>query len=573
MPSTVPMPSWITTSDITVSFKVSALWNNGYNGAITLTNTSATALDSWMLVIGSDGLSFSNAWGMSTTLLDDGLFALAGADWGRTLAPWQTLTVGFTGRGAPPAALVVVPPEPVEPVDPASASPFDLGDYATALDLSMDFYYAQYSGDLPDDHPISWRGDSALTDGADVGRDLTGGWYDAGDHVKFGFPMAGAATTLAWGAIDYGDGYRAAASYDTIVAHVDWVTDYLMRTYDDKGTDRLSDDVFHVQVGNGNLDHAWWGAPEDMTMARPTYSVTAQKPGTEVTAETAAALAAGAILLAEAGHQERADALLAQAEKAFAFSEAYKGSYNVSVPQGAQFYKSWSGFKDELSWAASWLYEATGDSVYLDKAEAYYKPASAYWSFGWDGKALGTAVRLAEFTGDARYVDHLREHLGFWTDGIHHLEGTETNNGLGWLDDWGANRYAANTSFIALQFADVLDTLGQAQEAEAARAFAADQIDYLLGDNPDAFSFVIGFGDDYPEYPHHRGASGTDHVGTPVPNAHILYGALVGGPDINGDHLDSRIDYIGNEVSLDYNAGFSGALAGLGQLLIDDAIL
>jgi hypothetical protein len=68
--------------------------------------------------------------------------------------------------------------------------PFDAADYAEVLDLSMDFCYAQYSGDLPDDYALDWRGDSALTDGADVGADLTDGWYDAGDHVKFGFPMA-----------------------------------------------------------------------------------------------------------------------------------------------------------------------------------------------------------------------------------------------------------------------------------------------------------------------------------------------------------------------------------------------
>ena len=30
--------------------------------------------------------------------------------------------------------------------------------------------------------------DSCLDDGKDVGLDLTGGWFDAGDHVKFNHP-------------------------------------------------------------------------------------------------------------------------------------------------------------------------------------------------------------------------------------------------------------------------------------------------------------------------------------------------------------------------------------------------
>lgn len=50
--------------------------------------------------------------------------------------------------------------------------------YSRVLELSLLFYEAQRSGQLPPDNRISWRGDSALGDRGQNGEDLTGGYYD-----------------------------------------------------------------------------------------------------------------------------------------------------------------------------------------------------------------------------------------------------------------------------------------------------------------------------------------------------------------------------------------------------------
>ena len=51
---------------------------------------------------------------------------------------------------------------------------------------------------------------------------------------------------------------------------------------------------------------------------------------------------------------------------------------------------------------------------------------------------------------------------------------------------------------------------------------------------------------------------------TSTNNPHQLNGALVGGPKYANDQFqDIRTDYIMNEVTLDYNAGFQSAVAGL----------
>jgi len=50
--------------------------------------------------------------------------------------------------------------------------------YADVLRMSLLFYEAERSGRLPSDNRIPYRGNSAMRDGSDIGKDLTGGWYD-----------------------------------------------------------------------------------------------------------------------------------------------------------------------------------------------------------------------------------------------------------------------------------------------------------------------------------------------------------------------------------------------------------
>lgn len=67
-----------------------------------------------------------------------------------------------------------------------------------------------------------------------------------------------------------------------------------------------------------------------------------------------------------------------------------------------------------------------------------------------------------------------------------------------------------------------------------------------------------------PKNPHHAGASGgTDisNIDKDSGNSHVLYGAVVGGPDQKDRFFDERSDYMQNEVALDYNAPFQSLVA------------
>lgn len=91
------------------------------------------------------------------------------------------------------------------------------------------FFEGQRSGRLPPNQRLRWRGDSGLADGGMGGVDLEGGYYDAGDNIKFGFPMAFTTTMLAWSVIEFGDSMPSDELSNALVA-IRWATDYLLKT-------------------------------------------------------------------------------------------------------------------------------------------------------------------------------------------------------------------------------------------------------------------------------------------------------------------------------------------------------
>src|SRR3954469_9283736 len=173
----------------------------------------------------------------------------------------------------------------------ASAAPLATGEfnYAEALQDSMLFYELQRSGKLPADNRVLWRGDSDLTDGADVGLDLTGGYHDAGDEVKFGLPAAYSMATLAWGGIVNGAGYTKSGQMTYLLRNLRWGDDFIIKAHP-------SAHVFYAQVGTGQGDHTFWGPAEVAPTARPSFKISESCPGSDVVGESAAALAASSIL-------------------------------------------------------------------------------------------------------------------------------------------------------------------------------------------------------------------------------------------------------------------------------------
>lgn len=446
--------------------------------------------------------------------------------------------------------------------------------YAEVLQKSMWFYEVQRSGALPADNRVEWRGNSAVADGNDVGHDLSGGWYDAGDNMKFNFPMASSVTLLAWGGLECYSGYKKCGQWGWLLSNIKWVTDYFIKCH-------TAPNEFYGQVGVGMTDHKWWGAPEVFPSERPAFKIDAQHPGSELAAEAAAALASSSLLF-RGSDAAYADLLVKHAKELYAFADTYRGLYSDAITDVTDFYKSWSGYQDELVWGAIWLYLATEDPTYLTKAENGYdllgkEPQSTTPRYkealSWDDKSYGCYVLLAKITDKAKYHTDAQRWLDWWSYGykIQQAGGTTwsatdgipyTPKGLAWIRDWGPIRYAANTAFAGFVYRDCASV--PADKKQLYYNWGCSQVDFALGSNENNRSYVCGFGTNPPVKPHHRGMHGPyldDNGRTPVNSRHVLFGALVGGPGQNGSYADDRLDAVKNEVSDDYNAGFSSAVA------------
>ncbi|XVF73896.1 hypothetical protein PTKIN_Ptkin13bG0017400 [Pterospermum kingtungense] len=459
--------------------------------------------------------------------------------------------------------------------------------YTDALKVAMQFFDVQKSGKLVD-NKISWRGDSALKDGSEAKSDLSKGMYDAGDHMKFGFPMAFTATVLSWAILEYGDQMDAVNQLQPAQESLKWITDYLINAHP-------SENVLYIQVGDPETDHKCWERPENMKEKRPLTQVNESVPGTEVAAETAAAMASASLVF-KTTDSTYSSTLLKHAKQLFTFADKYRGSYSENIPEVATYYNS-TGYGDELLWAASWLYHATGDQSYLQYVTGKNGKEFADWGsptwFSWDNKLAGTQVLLSRLsffdakgasgnTGLENYRKSAEAVMCSLLPKSPYATTSRTDSGLIWVSEWNALQHPVASAFLAAVYGDYMLTSQTPKltcgdhsfKPSDLRKFAKSQADYVLGSNPLKMSFLVGYGDKYPQYVHHRGASipadattgctdGFKWLDSTEPNPNEAVGALVGGPFLNETFIDSRNNSMQAEPTTYNTAVIVGLLSSL----------
>jgi endoglucanase len=443
----------------------------------------------------------------------------------------------------------------------ASGAPHD---YSKALHLSLLFYKAQRSGKLPDAE-VPWRRSAFVNDKTADGRDMTGGFFDAGDYVHFMLPQATTITTLANGMVDFRSGYNMAGQTKRGLEVLGWGADFLAKCV-------ISPTRVVAQVGLGGPDHSTWTRPEDVTSVYPVSELSPSKPGADLAGSMAAALAASSMAF-KPTDGARASRYLRAAQTVFDFGAKYPGFHSKSIPDAAAFYSSSSQF-DDMALGAVWLFRATGNATYLQQARTYFarniQVEGVGWpSHDWDGQQYMAAVQLAALDPKGPQASSYRNLVdkikAAWLAGGNGSV-KKTPKGLMWLAPWGSLRHNGNVQFVLLLDGKLSKNAATLQRAVC---HARTQTGYILGDS--GRSYLVGYGSNFPKQPHHRAAScpspptacGWDWFHRDAANPQTLLGALVGGPDANDAFEDKRSDYIRNEVAIDYSSGFTGALAAL----------
>ncbi|KAF9212176.1 hypothetical protein BGZ59_007140 [Podila verticillata] len=448
-------------------------------------------------------------------------------------------------------------------------------EYIRLLDYSFLFYEAQRSGKLPKNQRVTWRNDSAVNDGKDAGYDLSGGYYDAGDYIKFILPYTFTMTQICWGALEFYDGYELANQTQYLDEMVRWGMDWLIKAHPNNNT-------LYVQIGIDEVDNTYWGPDTGIPTPRPSFFVSNTKPGTDVMADAAAAFAACSALYRDKLHDTTyATTLATHATDLFRLAETALPHqvYQTVVPAASCCYPS-AGYNDELAWASAWLFRLTQDVAYSAKA-ALYTDEINHSSVdtpptNWDEKSSLVYILMHGLTQGtanatkwstlarkfAEFTVNPSKPCAFTPGGLYYCYG---------LSGEDSSVVAANAALAIQIFAAQLSKGSTGSnpavmaQIERYNNFTQTQIRYLLGNNPEKMPYMVGVHPNSPVNPHSALAAGGRSASTldtePENEAHVLKGALVGGPDKNDRFMDQRSNWRQSEVALDYNAPFTGLLA------------
>lgn len=382
------------------------------------------------------------------------------------------------------------------------------------------------------------------------GNDLSGGWYDAGDFVKFGLPFSSTVYILLKGYDVFPNGYSDNDSWDKfdakdnipdILNEVKFATDYILKAV-------INSSTVVYDVGDGDADHACnlngCGGPTNSSSVgnRPARLA----DGADVPGLYAASLALMSQLYREYD-SKYADSCLSKAKEAYQAGWS-KRSKGVSSQFGP-FYntsRTPSGFiwHDKMMAGAVELYRATKEKKYLDDLSELSSNDIMFNNIGYTNVAPIVAFEMWRQRISTQ-ANSLIDHISWLESKVINNPSRPQMHGVYYNQHWGMVGGAACAAFTAA-LAYIVDP------KESYKEFAEKQLSWICGASSSSNSSWIVGHNGGPTAVHHRNA---------IWKGILPEGALVSGPDSTGKYENNAGAYEYTEVALDYNAGIPGAIA------------
>ncbi|WP_290662824.1 glycoside hydrolase family 9 protein [Ignavibacterium sp.] len=374
-----------------------------------------------------------------------------------------------------------------------------------------------------------------------VAVDLTGGWHDAGDYIKFLYTTAFTTYMLLFSFEFTPEKFSFDLDNDAvpdILQEARIGIDFLLRC-------NFSEDAFISQVQDDNDHKVGWRLPEKdtLTFNRPAF---VKMNKSQVGIYSAALAIASSIWKERFYDNEFSDRCLNAAKKIFEMR-----NLTEDYSDNEKYYKQ-NEYRSKLTLAALELFKSTGNAKYLQIALGYGKGVAEnnWWSWG-DFNAL-VFYKLAEY--DPEYIAKLRSILNYYQNNSNSNLFGESHP-----HNWGTTHSLAGVVLSSILYKRFTGSNEFDQLASVNR-------DYILGRNPWGISFIYNIGKKFPQRIHHQIAFFNDGY---------IPGAMVAGPvpdslfikhnfSINSDYLkefsyssvysDDYDNYLTNEPTISSNA-------------------
>jgi endoglucanase len=366
----------------------------------------------------------------------------------------------------------------------------------------------------------------------DYSLDVSGGWYDAGDHGKY--VVNGGIT--AWQVMSNFERTKSARSGQSdktadgtlripehgnavpdVLDEARWEMEFLLKMQVPAGEPLAG--MVHHKIH----DAEWTGLPLfPHADSQPRYL---QPPSTAATLNLAATAAQAARLFAPYDPAFAARALAA-AQTAWQAALANPAIYAPAGGVGGGPYND-DNVTDEFYWAAAELYISTGAKQYADYVLASPLHTSDIWrerGFDWGNVAqlgrldLATVPNALPGRQQVRrsVVEGAQKYLAVQQASPWGLAYAPENN----VFDWGSNNLVLNNLVVVASAFDITND-GVYRDA------VIEGIDYILGRNALNQSYVTGYGEQNSHAQHNRWFANSINAAMPQPPV----GSLAGGPN------------------------------------------